>query len=94
MTEPLEKIRANLKELQTDHRVKMTAWDEPEEELDEDGEVDEGCYFVYLLPGWSYNDGKELHHMVWSYSMPEMWRRMKTVEPCLCDKCSEPVKTT
>lgn len=89
MTE--EQVRADLKELQGDHRVKMTAWDEPEEELDEDGEVDEGSYYAYLLPGWSYDDGKELHHMVWAYSLPDMWRRMKTVEPCFCDKCVEPM---
>ena len=91
MTEQLEKIRTNLEELQADHRVKMTAWDEPEEELDEDGEVDEGCYFVYLLPGWSIEDGKHRHHLAWAYSLPEMWRRMKDVQPCFCDKCVEPM---
>ena len=82
-----KKVMKKLSEIREDHRVKFAACDHPAEEFDEEGEVDEGCYIAYLMPGWSYNDGKELHHMVWSYSMPEMWNRMKTVEPCLCDEC-------
>ena len=90
MGEPIEKIRANLKELQTDHRVKMTAWDEPHE----DDPLDEGCYFVYLLPGWSIEQGQNRDHMFHAFSVSQTWRRMKDVEPCFCDKCSEPVKAT
>ena len=80
MTEELQTVRDNLADLQKDHRVRMVAWDEHDHS-------DEGCYFVYLLPGWSIERGDFNDHMFYAYSIPEIWKRMRNVEPCLCDKC-------
>ena len=86
-------VMKNLSELQEDHRVKFAAWDHPEYEFDEDGEVDEGCYYAYLLPGWSIKRGEDYDHLLHAFSLPEMWVRMKNVEPCLCDECFQmPIK--
>ena len=88
MTEELQTVRDNLADLRKDHRVKMTSWDEPHK----DDHSDEGCYFVYLLPGWSIERGDHNDHMFHAFSLPETWKRMKNVEPCLCDKCFKVAK--
>ena len=43
-----------------------------------------GAWFVYLQPGWQTGGA----HCFGADSMAEVWRIMRTVQPCNCRDCA------